>query len=86
MRNHTPEILNAVFICRRKEVRKVFFSEEKNFCYASPTLQAAPGSEFAKVFCFFSSEKKTLLPSLWRQMNTAFRISAAHIRIKHHAG
>ena len=29
MRNHTPEILNAVFICRRKEVRKVFFSEEK---------------------------------------------------------
>ena len=24
--------------------------------------QAAPGSKFAKVFCFFSSEKKALLP------------------------
>jgi hypothetical protein len=27
----------------------------------SRTMQAAPTPEFAKVFCFFSSEKKTLL-------------------------
>jgi hypothetical protein len=29
----------------------------------SRTLQAAPTPEIAKVFCVFSSEKKTLLPS-----------------------
>jgi hypothetical protein len=28
----------------------------------SRTLQAAHTPEFAKVFCFFSSEKKTFLP------------------------
>jgi hypothetical protein len=51
----------------------------------SRTLPAAPGSELAKVFCFFSSEKKTL-PFLRRQMNVAFRISAAAPKIKHGAG
>jgi len=42
----------------------VFFSEEKNqktLRVLSRTLQAAPTPEFAKVFCFFSSEKKTFL-------------------------
>jgi len=46
-----------------------FFSEEKNqktFTTLSRTPQAAPGSEFAKVFCFFSSEKKTFLLSMPR--------------------
>jgi hypothetical protein len=43
----------------------VFFSEEKNqktFGTLSRLYQAAPTPEFAKVFCFFSSEKKTFLP------------------------
>jgi len=44
--------------------RKVFFSEEKNqktFSVLSRTLQAAHTPEFAKVYCFFSSEKKAFL-------------------------
>jgi len=44
---------------------KVFFSEEKKqktSMTLSLSSQAAPTPEFAKVFCFFSSEKKTFLP------------------------
>ena len=43
---------------------QVFFSVEKNqktFTTLSRPSQAAPTPEFAKVFCFFSSEKKTFL-------------------------
>jgi hypothetical protein len=47
--------------------------------------QAAQTPEFAKVFCFFSSEKKTLLPE-WRQMNVAFRISPGITRINPERG
>ncbi len=42
----------------------MFFSEEKNqktFSRLSRSLQAAPEFKFAKVFCFFSTEKKTFL-------------------------
>jgi hypothetical protein len=42
----------------------MFFSEEKNqktFVGLSRPFQAAPTTKFAKVFCFFSSEKKTFL-------------------------
>jgi hypothetical protein len=42
--------------------KEVFFSEEKNqktFATLSRSSQAAPTPEWAKVFCFFSSEKKT---------------------------
>jgi hypothetical protein len=42
----------------------MFFSEEKNqktFATLSRHSQAAQTPEFAKVFCFFSSEKKTFL-------------------------
>ena len=62
----TAEILNAVFICRHKKVRKVFFSEEKK----QKTLQiqvlgaaCKVRDSVVKVFCFFSSEKKTFLAS-----------------------
>jgi hypothetical protein len=61
---HAPEILNAAFICRYKEGRKKFFSEEKNqktFASASRFYPAEPTPQFAKVFCFFSSEKKIFL-------------------------
>jgi hypothetical protein len=43
--------------------RNVFFSEEKKqktFVMLSRSYQAAQTPEFAKVFCFFSSEKKAL--------------------------
>jgi len=43
----------------------MFFSEEKNqrtFLTLSRTFQAAQTPEKSKVFCFFSSEKKTFLP------------------------
>ena len=46
------------------DARKAFFSEEKNqktLRVLSRTLQAAPTPEIAKVFCFFSTEKKTFL-------------------------
>ena len=61
---HAPEILNAAFICRYKEGRKKFFSEEKNqktFASASRFYPAEPTPQLAKVFCFFSSEKKIFL-------------------------
>jgi hypothetical protein len=41
----------------------MFFSEEKTqktLRVLSRTVQAAQTPEFAKVFCFFSSEKKAL--------------------------
>ena len=52
----------------------------------SRTFQAAQIPEKSKVFCFFSSEKKTFLPYLQRQMDTAFRISAGLNRIKRGTG
>jgi hypothetical protein len=45
--------------------RKAFFSEEKNqktFATLSRPSPAAQTPELAKVFCFFSSEKKSFLP------------------------
>ena len=60
------EILNAVFICRRKKESKVFFSEEKKqktflIQVLVPPERTATAPE--KVFWFFSSEKN-ILPSL----------------------
>jgi hypothetical protein len=52
----------------------------------SRTLQAAPTPEFANVFCFFSSETKTFLSSLRRQINTAFRISVWCTKMERRAG
>jgi hypothetical protein len=49
----------------------MFFSEEKNqktFAMLSRFSQAAPTSELARVFCFFSSEKKTFLLPFLGQM------------------
>jgi hypothetical protein len=46
------------------EAKKLFFSEEKNqktfFCYIAQ-LSGGTTPTFAKVFCFFSSEKKAFL-------------------------
>jgi hypothetical protein len=50
--------------------RKVFFSEEKKqktLTTMSPTFQAAPAPEFAKVVWFFSSEKNVFLTLSPRQ-------------------
>jgi hypothetical protein len=72
-----------------EESKEVFFSEEKNqktFTSAVADHAGARGSEFAQVFCFFSSEKKTFLLSLRRRMNTAFRVSPVCSRIKPNAG
>ncbi len=50
---------------RAREGSKTFLSEEKNqkaFVTLSRPSQAAQTPEFAKVFYFFSTEKKTFLP------------------------
>jgi hypothetical protein len=49
---------------RHKKRRSSFLEKRSKrlFRVLSRTSQAAPTPEFAKVFCFFSSEKKTFLP------------------------
>jgi hypothetical protein len=48
--------------CQAKEGRRSFLKKrtKRLFLVLSRFSQAAPTPEFAKVFCFFSSEKKTL--------------------------